>query len=318
MITFDLAPITPAAPQGPTLNWVNAARQEAVTTGLNFIRTKMRDNNAPVPVRYGVRTNLKDNNYDTDVYTGGHHVTGEHMGLFLRVSSLAGDQQAFNEGYEFVKEILYSKGYHVIGWSMHKDKHKRFLHTDELNGQAVQLTANAPLDDLRAIHGLLDGEYLNPAAATFARKALNGLFWTSVTDQKRGIAPMFPNYGGGLIGYSWDWADHDDATTTPVAVGTGLGRLGTFPIPVDYQDLETMAMGAAHDPRWKGLIASAVDLQVGSEIPGSPGLFYNGLGENNTWTGDFEYPGETQGEHLKTIQELWTILHLKRISTTAP
>ena len=318
MITFDLAPITPAAPQGPTLNWVNAARQEAVTTGLNFIRTKMRDNNAPVPVRYGVRTNLKDNNYDTDVYTGGHHVTGEHMGLFLRVSSLAGDQQAFNEGYEFVKEILYSKGYHVIGWSMHKDKHKRFLQADELNGQAVQLTANAPLDDLRAIHGLLDGEYLNPAAATFARKALNGLFWTSVTDQKRGIAPMFPNYGGGLIGYSWDWADHDDATTTPVAVGTGLGRLGTFPIPVDYQDLETMAMGAAHDPRWKGPIASAVDLQVGSEIPGSPGLFYNGLGENNTWTGDFEYPGETQGEHLKTIQELWTILHLKRISTTAP
>jgi len=318
MITFDLAPETPAAPQGPTLNFANSARQEAVTAGLNFIRTKMRDSSAPAPVKYGVRTNLKDNNDNTDVYTGGHHVTGEHMGLYLRVTSLVGDQVAFNEGYDFVREILFSKGYHVFGWSMHKDKHKRFLQADELNGQPVQLTANAPLDDLRAIHGLLDGEYLNPAAAALGRKALNGMFWTSVTDRKRGVAPMFPNYPGGLLGYSWDWADHDDPTTTPAAVGTGLGRLGTFPIPVDYQDLETMAMGAAHDPRWKGPIASAVDLQLGSEIPTAPGLFYNGLGENNTWTGDFEYPGERQGEHLKVIQELWTILHLKRISATAP
>ena len=318
MITFDLAPETPAAPQGPALNFPNTARQDAVNDGLAFILNHMRDSSAPAPVKYGVRTNLEDNNEDTAVYTGGHHVTGEHMGLFLRVTSLAGNQQAFNEGYEFVKEILYSKGYHVFGWSMHKDKHERFLQEDELNGNAVQFAANAPLDDFRAIHGLIDGAYLNPAAAALGRQALHGMLWTSVTDQKRGVAPIFPNYPGGLIGYSWDWEDHDDATLTPAGIGTGLGRLGTFPIPVDYQDLETMALGAAVNPRWKAVIASSVDLQVGSEIPGSPGLFYNGLGENNAWTGDFEFPGETQGEHLKTIQELWTILHLKRISATAP
>lgn len=318
MITFDLAPETPAQPQGPTLNFATPERANAVADGLNFIRNLMRDASAPVPVRYGVRTNLKDNNQSTVVYTGGHHVTNEHMGLFLRVTALLGDQQAFNEGYEFVRDILYSKGYHVFGWSMHKDKHKRFLQEDLLNGQPVQFAANAPLDDFRAIHGLIDGEYLNPAAADLGRKALHGILWTSVTDRKRGIAPLFPSYPGGLIGYSWDWEDHDDPTLTPAGVGTGLGRLGTFPIPVDYQDLETMAMGAAVNPRWKTVIASSVDLLVNSEIPGSPGLFYNGLGENNTWTGDFEFPGETQGEHLKTIQELWTILHLKRISATKP
>jgi len=59
-----------------------------------------------------------------------------------------------------------------------------------------------------------------------------------------------------------------------------------------------------------------VDMMLDSEIPGSPGLFYNGLKEGTTWTGDFEFPGERQGNNLKVIQELWTALHLARISQT--
>ena len=323
LVTYQLAARpTSSPPPYAGLTFATPERQEAVQAGLNFILSAMRDGSAAAPYRYGVRTNLFDNNSSTDVYTGGHHVTAEHMGLLLRVSALLNDATAFQGAYEFVRDVLYSKGYHVVGWSMHKQKLERFLQADELNNLPVQFAANAPLDDLRVIHGLLDGGELLGIAESEAlgRAALNGLYWTAVTDRMRGFAPQFPNYPGGLLGISWDWEDQDDATLTPPAVASGLGRLGTFPIPVDYQDLETIGMAAQHDPRWKTVLAAAVDLMLDAEIAGAPGLFYNGLGENNQFTGDFEYqePGQRQGQNLKVIQELWTALHLKRVSRVAP
>ena len=323
LVTYQLAALPAPSPTPYTgLTFATPERQDAVQAGLNFILTAMRDGTAAAPYRYGVRTNLFDNNSSTDVYTGGHHVTAEHMGLLLRVSALLNDDVAFQGAYEFVRDVLYSKGYHVVGWSMHKQKLERFLQADELHNLPVQFAANAPLDDLRVIHGLLAGGALlglAPAEA-LGHAALNGLYWTTVTDRRRGFAPQFPTYPGGLLGISWDWEDQDDATLTPPAVASGLGRLGTFPIPVDYQDLETMSMAAQHDPRWKTVLTAAVALMLDAEIPGAPGLFYNGLGENGQFTGDFEYqePGQRQGQNLKVIQELWTALHLKRVSRVAP
>jgi hypothetical protein len=323
LVTYQLAALpAPSPTHYAGLSFSTTERQEAVQAGLNFILNAMRDTNAAIPYRYGVRTNLLDNDTSTDIYTGGHHVTAEHMGLLLRVTALLKDETAYQGAYEFVRDVLYSKGYHVMGWSMHKQKLERFLQADVLNDLPVQFAANAPLDDLRVIHGLLDGGALvgRPAAEALGRAALQGLYWTSVTDRKRGIAPKFPAYPGGLLGYSWDWADQDDATLTPSGVASGLGRLGTFPIPVDYQDLETISMAAQHDPRWKIVLASAVDLLLAAEIAGTPGLFYNGLSENGDFTGDFEFqePGQHQGQNLKVIQELWIALHLKRVSNVAP
>lgn len=294
--------------------------EEAVLSGLDFILNTMRDatGKTEAPYSYGVPTNLKDNNFSTTVYTGGHHVTAEHMGLLLRVTALTKSEQAFQEAVTFVQDVLLSKGYNVPGWSMDKTSLQRFLQEDLLNGEDVWFAANAPLDDFRVVRGLLQGAERmgNNQAQDLAETILNGLYWTSVTDRLRGTAPVFPQYSDGLIGYSWDWADQDDASLTPPAEALGLGRLGTFPIPVDYQELETMALAAQQMPRWKPVLSSSVDLLLSSEIPGSPGLFYNGYTENNTFTGDFEYPGERQGENLKVIQELWTILHLKRVSNS--
>jgi PKD repeat protein len=318
LVTYALEPITAPAPADLSVTITDPERLEAVTSGLNFILTEMRHSNAQPPVSYGIRTNLLDNDGPTDVYTGGWHVTNEHMGLFLRVTALLGEQAAFGEAYQFVRDVLYSKGYHVLGWSMHKNDHTRFLQPDEFLGVPGQAAANAPLDDLRAIRGLLDGEYLLPEAAELGRTAGEGLLLTTVTDSKRGIAPKFPNYPGGILGISFDWEDQDNATLTPAAVASGVSRLSVDPIPVDYQDLETMAMLAREDPRWIPVIASAVDLLLDAEIPGAPGFFYNSLDRNGNFSGDFEYVGERQGLNLKVIQELWTILHLKRVSEVEP
>lgn len=321
LITIELSPdsSTPLA-NTQDLVYDSPEIEEAVVSGIQFILDTMRNatGQTQAPYKYGVPTNLIDNNFSTTVYTGGHHVTAEHMGLLLRVTALMKHQQGFNESVEFVQDVLFSKGYHVPGWSMDKTRLKRFLQPDQLNNQDVWLTANAPLDDFRVVRGLLQGaeRMSNPNAQNLAETILNGMYWTSVTDRLRGVAPQFPLYPDGLIGYSWDWADQDVPGLDPLAEATGLGRLGTFPIPVDYQELETMALAASVQPRWKPTLASSVDLLLNSEIPDAPGLFFNGLSENNTFTGDFEFPGERQGNNLKTIQELWILLHLKRVSNS--
>lgn len=317
IVTFQLAPALPASPPAPpALQFSTAEREDAVTDALAFVVDHMRHTTAAPPHEYGIHTNLLDNNESTTVYTGGHHVTDEHMGLFLRVAALLQNQGRYDEALEFVEEVLFSKGYHVLAWSMHKDKLKPFLQPDLFEEEDVWFAANAPLDDFRAVRGLFDGAVAFGQSDTeaLAHRVLNGLYWTSVSDRLRGIPVSRPQYPGGIIGYSWDWADHDDNTLTPPAVGTGRGRLGTDLIPVDYQDLGTLVIGARENPRLRSVIASAVDMMLAAEIPAVPGLFYNGLDAQDQWTGDFEFPGERQGNNLKVIQELWIALHLARVS----
>ena len=314
----SLAPVVPITPATPApLQFSSQEREDAVTDALAFVVNSMRHDTAAAPHAYGVHTNLIDNNLDTAVYTGGHHVTDEHMGLFLRVTALLQNQGRYDEARAFVEEVLHSPGYNVLAWSMHKDKLKPFLQPDILGTRDVWMAANAPLDDLRSIRGLFDGAsaFGQSDSEALAHKLLNGLYWTSVTDRLRGLPASHPQYPGGILGFSWDWEDHNDASLTPPALGTGLGRLGADLIPVDYQDLGTLAIGARKNPRLRGVLASAVDMMIASEIPGSAGLFHNGLMEG-VWTGDFEYQGDRQGSNLKVIQELWTALHLARVSQT--
>ncbi len=293
------------------------AHAEAAQSGLDFVLNSMRNSSLAEPNRFGVYTNLVDNNQSTEIYTNGHNVTGEHMGLLMRTSACMGDQTAFNEVYRYASELMYSPLYHVPNWSIDKNTQRPFQFYDDFNNNWYN--ANAPLDDLRLIHGLIDGQenFGRSDAGALADSMFEGLYWTTVTDRGRNSNnALFPQYPGGLLGFAWDWAEIDDASLSPSpAIATGTGYLGTDLLPVDYQDLGAIAHAAERDHRWNSVLQSTTQLLLDSEINLS-GLYYNGYKPDGTWTGDFEYQGTRRGQHLKVIQELWTAIHLARVSKT--
>jgi hypothetical protein len=298
--------------EGPQFE--DAAHAEAAQSGLAFVLNRMRNASLPAPNRYGVHTNLLDNEDSTEIYTNGHNVTGEHMGLLLRTSACMGDEAAFNEAYEYASQLMYSPLYHVPNWSIDKNAQRPFLFYDDFRNN--WFNANAPLDDLRLIHGLIDGyeNFGREDASALASSMLEGLYWTTVTDRGRNAnSSLFPQYPGGLLGFAWDWSEVDDSTLTPASRATGTGYLGADLLPVDYQDLGAIAHAAERDHRWEGVLQSTTQLLLDSEINLS-GLYYNGYRPDGSWTGDFEYQGTRRGEHLKVIQELWTAIHLARVA----
>ncbi len=315
LLEIQLADVSQAALtpyEGPQFE--DAAHAEAAQSGLAFVLNQMRNSSLPEPNRFGVHTNLLDNDQSTEIYTGGHNVTTEHMGLLLRTSACMGDQNTFDEAYRYARDMLQSPLYHVPNWSIDKNRQQPFVFYDDFNGNWYN--ANAPLDDLRLIHGLIDG-YENfglENANALANEMLEGLYWTSVTDRGRNANnALFPQYPGGLLGFAWDWAETDDATLTPASTATGTGYLGTGLLPVDYQDLGAIAHAARRDHRWESVLQDTTQLLLDSEIALS-GLYYNGYRPDGTWTGDFEYQGTRRGENLKTIQVLWTAIHLARVA----
>lgn len=290
----------------------NPAHEEAAESGLAFVLNQMRNASLPVPHNYGVFTNLRDNNSSTEIYTHGHHVTAEHMGLLLRTSACMKDETAFAQAYEYVNTVMRSPLYHVPNWAIDKNNQRPFI---EFNWDYQDwLNANAPLDDLRIIRGLIDGaqKLSHPDAEALAQELLTGLYWTTVTDRDRDTQVDYPNYLGGILGFAWDWAEENDNSRSPAAIASGLGWLTDGLIPVDYQDLGTIALASQRDFRWGGVLRSATKLLLDSEID-QRGLFYNGLEQGGRFTGDFENQGSAQGEHLKTIQVLWTAIHLARV-----
>ena len=290
------------------------AHATAAQSGLAFVLNSMRNSTLPEPNRFGVHTNLIDNNDSTAIYTNGHNVTGEHMGLLLRTSACMGNESAYNEAYRYVSELMQSPLYHVPNWSIDKNAQRPFLFFDDFRNN--WFNANAPLDDLRLIHGLIDGyeNFGRNDANALADSMFEGLYWTSITDRSRNTnTHLFPQYDDGLLGFAWDWSEVDDNSLTPAATATGDGYLGTDLLPVDYQDLGAIAHAAARDHRWAGVLQSTTQLLLDSEINLS-GLYYNGYKPDGTFTGDFEYQGTRRGEHLKVIQVLWTAIHLARAS----
>ncbi|OED40962.1 hypothetical protein AB833_10735 [Chromatiales bacterium (ex Bugula neritina AB1)] len=314
LINLTLEPLTQPEPQpfeGPV--FADPAHQEAAESGLAFVLDSMRNASLPEPYNFGVHTNLLDNTDATDVYTNGHHVTAEHMGLLLRTSACMKNETAFDEAFRYVSEAMFSPLYHVPNWSIDKNAQRPFIEFND--DHELWLNANAPLDDMRVIRGLMDGyEKLGRQdAEVLANTMLEGVYWTTVTDRKKSSTLSFPDYPGGLLGFAWDWSEVSDSALTPPSVATGQGFLTQDLIPVDYQDLATIGHAAERDHRWRSVLNSTTQLLLDSEISQS-GLFYNGLEQTGAFTGDFEYQGEIQGQHLKTIQVLWTAIHLARVS----
>jgi len=298
-------------PKSPALKWASAERKEAAESGLNFILNKMRHSNKAAPYKYGVYTNFLNNGGLTDIYAHGHHVSAEHMGLTLRASACMGNQTAWNESYEYIRDAMADPMYSVVNWAIDRDRDAPLVSFDD-----AWLSANAPLDDFRVIRGLLDGfnKFGENNAEDLAQRLLTGMYNTTITDRNHKAKMDFPNYLDGLVGYAWDWSGTTDASLKPAAVASSIGKFSIDPIPVDYNDLYTMGEAAKRDPRWNATLNSAVDLLLNSEVPAVPGLFYNGLQADGKWTGDFENRDINQGKHLKTIQVLWIALHLANAS----
>lgn len=300
----------------PTLNWASPDRKEAAESALNFILNKMRHADKPAPYNAGVYTNLLNNGGLTEIYAHGHHVSAEHMGLTLRVSACMANQSAWEQSRQYIDKVMADPLYKVVNWAVDRDRSQPLVSYDD-----EWLNANAPLDDFRVIRGLLDGERAFGAQAagvaeakTLAHSLLTGMYHTSVTDRNYPPQLLFPAYPDGIVGYAWDWSGTTDASLNPPAITTSLGRLSIDPIPVDYNDLFTMAAAAERNPRWHATLQEATDLLLASEVPAVPGLYYNGLQANGQWTGDFENRDNNQGKHLKTIQVLWIALHLANAS----
>jgi len=204
----------------------------------------------------------------------------------------------------------------VVNWALDRDRQQPLVSFDD-----EWLNANAPLDDFRVIRGLLDGEAafgINTTgvaeAKALAAKLLTGLYRTTITDRHYSTTKLFPTYQEGIIAYAWDWSGTTDDTLTPVSIASAIGKLSIDPIPVDYNDLYTIAEAAKLDPRWHASLQESVKLLLNSEVPAVPGLFFNGLQADGQWTGDFENRDINQGKHLKVIQVLWIALHLANVS----
>ncbi len=320
-VTLEAAPAAdaPAAYAGPVFK--DSQRQDAAQQGLRFILDRMRNSSLAEPWRFGVWTNLIDSSTPTDQYAYGHLTTSEHMGLLLQAAACMGDTAAFDEAYRYVREAMLSPAFKVVNWAMDPAK-KRPVIQQDVPGDPWR-NGNAPLDDFRVVKGLLTGANLlgRTDAGTLAGQIFRGLYWTSVTDRGRGIPADFPAYPGGLIGYAWNFEEADDGSLTPKSVATGVGTLDDDLIPIDYQDLEAIALAARLDPRWNSVLGSATELLLASEIQiaGAPsGLFWNGLMLAGGNTGDFEDPESSKGKNLKTIQELWTALHLAAVAQMQP
>ena len=300
------------SPDWPVPNWPNNGRRDAARSGLDFVLNKMRHLDKPAPYTYGVYTNLLNTGGLTEIYAHGHHVSAEHMGLTLRTSACMGDNTAWQQSYQFVREVMADPMYHVVNWAVDRDRLAPLVDFDD-----GWLNANAPLDDFRVIRGLMEGHqaFNQPEADQLGETLLTGLLRTSVTDQEHTVNAQFPGFPNGLVGYAWNWLGTTDTSLTPVAMASSVGLFSVDPVPVDYNDLYMMAEAAKRDPRWLTVLQSSTAMLLNSEIPATPGLFYNGYQANGQWTGDFENRDINQGLHFKTIQGLWIALHLARAST---
>jgi hypothetical protein len=270
----------------------------AIENAFNFIKDKMRNPEG------GIHSNYKDNDDPDPVYLYGHHVTSEQMGLMLWVSAALLDHAAFEKSFQFVKSKMISPKMHLVYWAVDKTTGKAYGGTDVDNPYY-----NAPLDDLRVIKGLIVG-YMRWKDERYLETALS--LGDGMLDNCTSEPQDFPNFPGGLVTTGCGWLETQE-----------YAMLQTSLVPVNYADLWTMKWLATHEPDWKRIIEGAVKLMEASVIPLSS-QFYNSYFPNtNSYSGDWEYQEVEVGfvspaaNKVKTIQSLWTAIHLARIGHVA-
>lgn len=297
-----LSPITPSQITDKSL-------KDAAEAAWAFIKNRMRDPKLEDPYNYGVFTNLADTNTSSEQYAYGHNVTSEHMGLTLLCAAAMGDRETFNGAARYVRDVMRSPFLGLVNWAIDKDTLKPLVQVDDPSGPPVN--GNAPLDDFRVIRGLLLGHRVfgEDWYLKLARELSTGLRFTSVTDTDSDTAALFEEYPEGVVGYAYDWVE-----TAPPHTGQGL--LNVSPIPINYCDLAAIDELAPIDPWWSGVSEGCARLMLAAEIggPQTPsGLFYGSYDPTTkTFSGDFEMPDAAQGKFIKSIQSLWTALHLAR------
>jgi hypothetical protein len=270
-----------------------------------FVRDKMRTPDG------GVFTNFIDRDDPDPVYLYGHHQTSEHAGLLQWVSAAILDHKTFEETYQYVSNRLISPRYGVVNWGIDKFTNdvalQEAVDPEDLEvGEELppMLHANAPLDDFRVLKGLISGwmQWKDERYFELAQRIGNGLLETSITGPND-----LPKYPGGLVAEGCLWDEL-----------TGLIKSTIDIIPVNYADLWTMKWLAQYNPRWNPIIESHTQLMIDAQIPAS-GQFWNSyIRQSLTFSGDWEYRGEVREGKIKTIQSLWTAIHLARAGRKEP
>jgi len=297
--TADVVVRADGAVSNPAPFTVRAATlvaSEPMKHAFDFIKSRMRSSFG------GVFTNFKDRVDDAksnEVYPYGHHQTAEHLGLFLWTAAALQDHAAFEDGYEFLVRRMMSPRADVVNWAVDKTTGTPMLQGD--GPGAPLLSSNAPLDDFRVVNGLVAGweQWKDPRFYWAALRIGNGLLETSTTATMR-----LHEYPEGIVAYAYNWAET-----------AGAGETDFDVIPIDYADLWTMKWLSERDPRWSPIIEANARLMERASLPA--GHFWNSyLVETMTLSGDFEFRDTIAGQKIKTIQSLWTAIHLARIGRT--
>ncbi len=282
----------------PDIEVSSALQNSAIQNAFNFIKEKMRNSEG------GVYSNYKDSNDPDPVYLYGHNVTSEQMGLMLWVSAALLDHAAFEKSFQYVKSKMISPKTNLVYWAIDKTTGKAYGGTDKDNPYY-----NSPLDDLRVIKGLISG-YMRWKDGRYLETAL--LLGDGMLDNCISEPQDFPAFPGGLVTTGCGWLETQD-----------YAFLQTSLVPVNYADLWTMKWLAKHEPDWTRVIAGTVKLMEASMIPSSF-QFYNSYFPNtDSYSGDWEYQEVEVGfespaaTKIKTIQSLWTAIHLARIGHRA-
>ena len=295
-----------SAPQRFTVIAPDIVPTSEMNAAWAFMRDRMRHPKGSLAAD-GVYTSLKDKDQPGNlVYLEGHHVTSEHVGLMAWVAAALLDHKTFEETYRFIVERMLSPRFAVLHWGIDKRTGLPFESEPE-PGEAKLVYFNTPFDDFRVVNAAAAGyarwhdeRYLS-LALTLGR----GLLESSVSD-----ATSVPRYAGGVVGGGFAFSEE-----------TGESAIETYVIPVNGGDLYPMRWLEAYDPRWTKSREATVTLMRDALIAGQFMGTY--IPETNTTAGDWEYvdapmPEGARAQKIKTIQSLWTAIHLARAGVREP
>ncbi len=265
----------------------------------DFVTKRMRNSEG------AVYTSFKDIDSSNSVYVDGHHITSEHMGLLLLVSAAVNDRRIYDQTFTYINSRLVSRKTGLLFWAIDKKTGKPYLDP----ASAEPKYYNSPLDDFRVVKGLITGYecWQDQRHLDLAVSIGRALLEKSVSSERQ-----FPAYPTGLVTNGYGWSED-----------TGAGETQAALVPINYADLWTMRWLADRDRRWSVIMENSIRLMLSGQIAAN-GQFYNSYFPDDHYSGDWEYQKSEVGEDhiaatkIKTIQSLWTAIHLVRVGEREP